>query len=75
MSLLDDYKKLENELLGSEQANNRKKNYLLRELKATPIEEIIGVPQHLINKNNEVPDKLETKEPTNLFGWLKKIFR
>lgn len=72
MSLLDDYKKLENELLASEQANNRKKNYLLRELKATPIEEIIGVPQHLVQTNVV---NSETKEPTNLFGWLKKIFR
>jgi|LakMenEpi03Aug12_release.lakeMendotaPanAssembly.Ray.scaffolds.fasta_scaffold345793_2 hypothetical protein len=74
MNFLDDYKKLENELLASEQENNRKKNYLLRELKATPIEEIIGIPQDLVN-NIENPDKLETKEPTKLFGWLKKIFR
>jgi hypothetical protein len=71
MSLLDDYKKLENELLASEQANNRKKNYLLRELKATPIEEIIGIPPNLVQTNVV---NSETKKP-NLIDWLKKIFR
>ena len=64
MNFLDDYKKLENELKASEEANNRKKNYLLRELKATPLEEIIGPPK-----------VIKTKKPINFLNWLKSIFK
>jgi hypothetical protein len=63
MSLLDEYKKLENEVLASELANNRKKNQLLRELKNVPLEEILGQPK-----------KIQTKKTINLFNWLKQIF-
>lgn len=62
MSFLQEYEKMKNEELASEAKNQREKNALLREIKATPIDVLVSQPKPIVTTKN------------GFIIWLKRLF-